>query len=290
MKTFLSPAKINWWLRVLDGRPDGFHNIETVFQEIALHDTLMVEPLSVDAECKIEGMPAEVPIESNLIYKAWQLLRARYPAQVSGVRFRIIKRIPMGGGLGGGSSNAATALKAMAEIFQLDLSGDELRNLAGALGSDTAFFIDGGCAVGRGRGEILEPQKPPPPFALILVFPTESVSTAWAYKRLSQVVRPAPTIKLDEFLRFLHVGDVTVLAKNLHNDFESVVECEPWFREARRALLDAGCAGAFLTGSGSTVVGIVEKNESSSEIARTLQHTNGLKVQVTISGRPVGGL
>ena len=290
MTTFLSPAKINWWLRVLDRRPDGFHNIETVFQEIALHDTLMVEPLPGGADCIIKGMPAEVSTETNLIFKAWQLLRVRYPAQVSGVRFRVQKRIPMGGGLGGGSSNAATALKAMAEIFQLGLSVEVLRNLAGELGSDTAFFIDGGCAVGRGRGEILEPQETPPPIPLILVFPTESVSTAWAYSQLSQATRLAPAISLEQFLSVLRSGDATALARNVHNDFECVVQGEPWFSEARRALLDAGCAGAFLTGSGSTVVGIVEKNESSSEIARTLQHTNGLKVHVTNSGRPVGGL
>ena len=290
MKTYLSPAKINWWLRVLDRRPDGFHNIETVFQEIALHDTLMVEPLTESAECIIEGMPIDVPTEENLIFKAWQLLRGAYPAKVGGVSFTVQKRIPMGGGLGGGSSNAATALKAMAEIFQLGSSADELRHLAGKLGSDTAFFIEGGCAVGRGRGEILDPQKPPPPLPLILVFPHESVSTAWAYKQLSQAPRPAPTSNLLEFLEVLRSGNAAALARKVHNDFESVVEREPWFREARRALYDAGCVGAFLTGSGSTVVGIVEKNESSSEIARTLQHTNGLKVQVTISGRPVGGL
>ena len=290
MKTFLSPAKINWWLRVLDRRPDGFHNIETVFQEIDLHDTLEVEALAGIPECHIDGMPDEVPTESNLITKAWQLLRTRYPAQVGGVRFIVHKRIPMGGGLGGGSSNAATSLKAMAQIFELGLSVDELRILAGELGSDTAFFITGGCAIGGGRGEILEHVESPPPIPLVLVFPTEGVSTAWAYGQLSKVSRPSPAITLENFLKVLHMGDPSALAQKVHNDFELVVEREPWFLEARKALLDAGCAGAFLTGSGSTVVGILQKNESSSEIARTLQHTLSLKVHVTISGRPVGGL
>lgn len=289
MSVWRSPAKINWWLRVLDRRPDGFHNIETVFQEIPLCDTLEVEALADRDECMIEGMPAGVETRSNLIWKAWDALRVAFPGRVGGVRIRIVKRIPMGGGLGGGSSNAATTLKALADLFGLSASTDDLHHVAAMLGSDTAFFLRGGCAVGRGRGELLEPVTGVAAYDLVLVFPEQGVSTAWAYGELSRRGRPRPPMEMSAFLEILGSGDPAALAGSVHNDFEAVASGMRWFEEARAALLGAGCTAAFLSGSGSTVVGVVSKEINSSEIARTLQESLRLKVEATVSKPPEGG-
>ena len=290
MSVWRSPAKINWWLRVLDRRPDGFHDIETVFQEIALHDTLELDALPGRDECLIEGMPGGVETRSNLIWRAWDALRSEYPDRVGGAVVHVTKRIPMGGGLGGGSSNAATTLKALADLYSLPATSDDLRAVASRLGSDTAFFIRGGCQVGRGRGELLEPVAAPAhPVGLVLVFPSQGVSTAWAYAELSRRGRPSPPMSLPEFLRILGPAEPAALAGAVHNDFEVVVSGLPWFGEAREALLRAGCTTAFLSGSGSTVVGVVPKEKNSREIARTLQESLRLKVEATVSKRPEGG-
>jgi len=283
---WLSPAKINWYLRVLDRRPDGYHNIETVFQEIALADEIEFE-VCERRECLIAGLPG-VPQEQNLIWRAWRLMADIHGDQVGGLRARVTKRIPMGAGLGGGSSNAATTLKAVCRLFGLKVGDDDLAAAGASLGSDVAFFIRGGCAVGRGRGEELDPVADARAIPMVLAFPDAHVSTAEAYARLAHLPRREPSSRIGAMVDALRSGDPVRVAAAVHNDFEAVAASEPWYREAAGALLRAGCLRAFLTGSGSAVVGVLQNENSASEITALVQQSFGGGV-VAITGPPAGG-
>jgi 4-diphosphocytidyl-2-C-methyl-D-erythritol kinase len=250
-----SYAKINWYLRVGQRRKDGFHEIETIFQEIDLTDELTFEPLEAPV-CEIHGMPFELPPEQNLIWRAWQLLRREVGNNVGGIRIAVQKRIPAAGGLGGASSNAATTLRALNTMFSLKLRVEELEGLGAKLGSDVAFFIRGGCAVGRGRGEVLQQIQGVPAYPLVLVFPDAKVPTAEAYQRLTGLPRPRPLAHLEAVLAALRAGDPVALAPLLHNDFQILVEKELWFTEAASLLRNLGCLNFLLSGSGSTVFGL----------------------------------
>ncbi|AXA36437.1 MAG: 4-(cytidine 5'-diphospho)-2-C-methyl-D-erythritol kinase [Candidatus Hydrogenedentota bacterium] len=251
-----SYAKINWYLRILDRRPDGYHNLETVFQEVELADRLVIEPIE-EPRCIIEGMPFDLPLEKNLIYRAWARLREAFPEKVGGIRVEVDKRIPDGGGLGGGSSNAATTLCAVNDIFSLGLSSQTLEHIGAELGSDVPFFVRGGCAVGRGRGEILEAVERVQPFEIGLVFPSVRTSTAEAYRRLAELShRPTPSHPLDGVLEALRVGDETFLSSAAFNDFDAVYGNEDWYRDGVALLKELGFERCILSGSGSTLIGI----------------------------------
>lgn len=282
MMTLLSRAKINWFLRVMHQRPDGYHEIETIFQEIELADVMRFQPL-VEPCCKIEGLPFFVPDHQNTIWRAWQAMRRRFAPKVKGLRVSVEKNIPACGGLGGGSSNAATTLRALVELFELELSLDELELIAADLGSDTAFFLRGGCAIGRGRGEQLEPLAGVPPYGLVLAFPSAQVPTAEAYAQLSRTVRCEPQVSLDELVAILRRGDVEALATAIHNDFELIVRDREWFRQACRTLKDLGCRRTFLSGSGSTVVGLKKRLEDNIFAPANKHHETSCRVLETMT-------
>jgi 4-diphosphocytidyl-2-C-methyl-D-erythritol kinase len=256
MGIWYSYAKINWYLRILDRRPDGYHNLETIFQELNLADRLSIEPLE-ERRCIIEGMPFAIPLEKNLIYRAWARLREIFPEKVGGIRVEVDKRIPDGGGLGGGSSNAATTLTALNELFSLGLASQELELIGAELGSDVAFFVRGGCAVGRGRGELLQHVESVRPFDIGLVFPSVRTSTAEAYRRLAELPnRPTPPHPLDRVLEALRMGDETLLSNTVFNAFDAVYRNEDWYRDGVAILKELGFERYMLSGSGSTLIGI----------------------------------
>ncbi|MCL6642171.1 MAG: 4-(cytidine 5'-diphospho)-2-C-methyl-D-erythritol kinase [Candidatus Bipolaricaulota bacterium] len=196
-KTVRAFAKINLGLRVLQKRPDGYHEIETFFQSIDVHDTLTVEPLE-EPEIQLEIVsPWALPQgRENLVYRAAERVLSLSPTR-AGVRVRLEKRIPIGAGLGGGSSDAAATLVGLNELLQLRLSDAQLRRLALELGSDVPYFLVGGLCRGRGRGEILE--KLPSPWGehiFLLVKPDCSLSTEAVYReyaRLMPTLTPIPS-------------------------------------------------------------------------------------------------
>ncbi|MCX7624750.1 MAG: 4-(cytidine 5'-diphospho)-2-C-methyl-D-erythritol kinase [Candidatus Sumerlaeaceae bacterium] len=250
-----SHGKINWYLRVVQRRADGFHEIETIYQEIALADEMIFEPMETP-ECDILGMPFELPKEQNLIWRAWKCMREHCGSVVEGLRVRIKKSIPACGGLGGASSNAATTLRAVNMLYKLGLADEQLEDFAASLGSDVPFFVRGGCAVGTGRGEMLQRVERVPSYSLLLAFPEAKVSTAEAYRRLSTLQRPTPRYSVWEVVKLLREGGIDELASAIHNDFEILVNQEPWFTNACSTLKQFGCLRTFLSGSGSTVVGL----------------------------------
>ncbi|MEO8380376.1 MAG: 4-(cytidine 5'-diphospho)-2-C-methyl-D-erythritol kinase [Acidobacteriota bacterium] len=224
-----SYAKINWALRITGKRADGFHDLETVFQTISLHDELTFRDADrLSLTCDEPAIPTD---ETNLVMRA---------ARASGappVAIELRKRIPAGGGLGGGSSNAATTLRALAGARA------DLPELALALGSDVPFFLIGGTAYATGRGEVLTPMASMAGIPLLLLLPDERVLTKDAFAR---VTRYSPSLGIDAYRDFAHFT----------NDFEEpVFAMLPRLRKLKQRLSDAGATWAAMSGSGSTIVG-----------------------------------
>lgn len=226
---------------------------------------------SAGKSLNLSGFPADVAAETNLVTKAWKLVHNAFPGKVGGVDIDISKMLPRGGGLGGGSSNAACTIAALNSLFELGADVETLQKLGSAIGSDVAFFIRGGTAIGRGRGEILEQQPPCPRYWLVLVVPKIGMSTKEGYQLLDAAERPAEedkTTTLTDFITNLYSGDVQRVAASVHNDFELVAERFEWYRDARKILMNAGTLRTLLCGSGSTVAGIVTDEMAGQRVAK----------------------
>ncbi|MFN2482665.1 MAG: 4-(cytidine 5'-diphospho)-2-C-methyl-D-erythritol kinase [Pyrinomonadaceae bacterium] len=258
-------AKINLALRVLGRRPDGYHEIRTIFQTISLSDRLTLRALD-DPRLELECGAPDIPTDNtNLVLRAAQLLRERFGVE-RGASIKLEKSIPAGGGLGGGSSNAAVTLAALARLWEIETTGDELSELGAALGADVPFFFTGGTALGAGRGTEITPLADAPLANLLIIAPRVKISTAEGYKSLNA---PALTKEIApaNLLVSRTGGDFPdSLPASLANDFEpSVYRLHPEVGRARDALVAAGAKGALLSGSGSSVFGVFE---SSDEVAR----------------------
>ncbi|MGE3843990.1 MAG: 4-(cytidine 5'-diphospho)-2-C-methyl-D-erythritol kinase [Vicinamibacterales bacterium] len=263
-------AKVNLDLRVLGTRPDGFHELATVFQTIGLSDHLRVEPAPADRPLVITCNDPEVPCdERNLVWKAaaalWQ--RHRGEPRPCGARVTLTKSIPAAGGLGGGSSDAAVALVLLARCWGLRVDALEFESLAAGLGSDVTFFLRGGTALGRGRGERLEPQPDLPALNVVLAFPDFGVSTADAYRwfddERGQTDFESGALEPERRDRsWIHY----------RNDLEAAVfRRHPVLARAKRIMAEAGAVLALMSGSGSTVFGLFEADTTAAAAAVTLQ-------------------
>ena len=178
-------AKINLFLEIRDKRPDGYHNLGTLFQTVDCGDRLSAEPAETLCLDGAEGITATP--DDNLVIKAAKLLRASFPDRVKadqGMRFSLAKILPTGAGLGGGSSNCAAALQLCNRIWGMGLSEADLLPVAARLGADVPFFLYGGCYFGEGKGEILSPAPDPYPFHVVIGTPECRVETGWAYGQL----------------------------------------------------------------------------------------------------------
>jgi len=246
-------AKLNLGLLITAKRPDGYHELETIFQEISLYDNVTVR-LSVSG-VTMTASGASVPCdESNIMVQAAKKMLSLSGKKV-GVALDLKKRIPIGAGLGGGSSNGAAVLKAMNILLELGLSNARLREVALEIGADVPFFIEGGASLGLGVGEILSPVKVPS-FWAVLVYPGVNISTAYAYSR----VKMRLTSKTDSIriaLNYASSGDLGGFVSCLSNDMEDAV-CPEYkvIYDIKKTLLSSGALGSFMSGSGSSVFGV----------------------------------
>lgn len=225
-----SYAKINWSLRITGRRSDGFHDLETIFQTISLHDDLTFrEADQLSLTCDDPTIPTD---ETNLVFRAARAVDARP------VAIHLSKRIPAGGGLGGGSSNAAVTLR------ELGPGRDDLPAIALSLGSDVPFFLVGGTAYATGRGEVLTPMPSMAGIPLLLVLPEDRVLTKDAFARITRYSEPVgPDKRFESFT----------------NDFEEpVFAMLPRLRTLKQRLYGAGAFYAAMSGSGSTLFGAFE--------------------------------
>jgi 4-diphosphocytidyl-2-C-methyl-D-erythritol kinase len=260
--TFTLPsfAKINFTLRIHGRRADGYHEIETVFQTITLHDELTFAAREREQfELICDDAPADIPCdETNLVYRAAIALRERFGVR-SGGRVELRKKIPAGGGLGGGSSNAAVALVGLARLWEIETDRATLAEIGAGLGADVPFFLTGGTALGTGRGTDIFPLQDAPRAHLLLVTPNVKVSTAEAYKSLDAPALTKPISPVNLTVSRTQAGISGSLRAALANDFEQVVyRLHPEIARARDALIAAGASGALLSGSGASVFGLFD--------------------------------
>jgi 4-diphosphocytidyl-2-C-methyl-D-erythritol kinase len=259
--SFKTPAKVNLGLHILGKREDGFHELETLFQMVNWCDEIKIEclPRGLELVCNQPDIPTD---DGNLVIKAAHILQNRYPNRCKGAIIHLNKNIPHGAGLGGGSGNAAGVLLGLNFLWGLDLTRDDLISIASELGSDVPFFLFSPCAIGRGRGEILEPVKNSIRFYILMVYPGFSVPTASVYGNLKlKLTKRENNISI--LKNFLLKSDFAQLGATWSNDLELFVFKEyPALSGIKNELLALGAKGALLSGSGSTVFGIFDNPET----------------------------
>jgi 4-diphosphocytidyl-2-C-methyl-D-erythritol kinase len=259
-----SPAKLNLSLEVLGLRSDGYHSIRSVMVPVSLHDDVTLKPGG--RKFVFHGGLRAPKDEGNLAWQAVRLL-ARETGVRHGLEIRIVKRIPIAAGLGGGSSNAATVLRGLNELWELGLGAEKLERLGLELGSDVPFFLRGATCLAGGRGEELEalPQKGVLEF--VIVVPPFEVSSGWAYDHMpTELTRQGSSTSMIKVA--LASDRVTLLASHLANDLEAGVAAQhPVVAEIKKRLFACGALGASMSGSGPAVFAVARDAESADEIA-----------------------
>ena len=242
--------KINLGLHIVSKRADGFHELQTVFYPVhTLCDELEINRIEKGVKLSVRNVDNLCADEDNLCVKAFRLLQRQF--DIDGVEIKLTKNIPFGAGLGGGSADAAFALKMYNELFQLQLSSMELRDLAAQLGSDTAFFIENRPVYATGRGEIMTPiDLDLSAYKIEMIKPDFSISTKEAYSG----VRPQqPAVSLNEQIK----RPITEWKQCIHNDFEdSLFPKYPALQKIKDDFYARGTVYASMSGSGSAVYGI----------------------------------
>jgi len=274
-------AKLNLRLEVLGKRPDGYHDLWSIFHLISLHDELEFEPLEngrIVLSCDNQHLPVN---EKNLVVKAARLLQGSFGSKekglsqddrLPGANITLTKNIPIGAGLGGGSSDAAAALLGLSKLWGMELSDLELHRLALELGSDVPYFLTGGTALVTGRGENIEPLTWKQDYHFVIVYPGFGVSTAWAYKNLKISLTKGPGFS-KMIGNDLSLGpDPEQLAKSLGNDLENaVIPSHPQIEQVKQQLVKSGALGALMSGSGSSVFGIFTDSGTARQSALDLK-------------------
>ena len=266
---YRSYAKLNLFLEVVSRRPDGYHDIETVFQTVELYDELTFAP---DRDgIVLEGIPVDVPPgQENIVLRAAKQLADRY-AVGQGVRIALDKRIPVAAGLAGGSGNAAATLIALNELWGLGLDGVALHALGLELGSDVPYCLVGGTVAATGRGERLDPLPALAPTWFVLVHPRLHLSTADVFNHPKLKVPEAQYVneKSDAFVQCVRALRSGEALPEIHNRLEEVVFAEhPELKAVKQRLLDAGCSAAGMSGSGPTLLGICASQAEAEAVAR----------------------
>ncbi|MDH4039036.1 MAG: 4-(cytidine 5'-diphospho)-2-C-methyl-D-erythritol kinase [Gammaproteobacteria bacterium] len=237
--TLLSPAKLNLFLHITGRRPDGYHELQTLFQLLDWGDWLEFTP-GASGEISLAAPGLDIPPADNLIYRAARLLQDAAPArELPGIHIRVDKRIPAGAGLGGGSSNAATTLLALNRLWQLGLTRGELQALGATLGADVPVFVGGHTAWAEGIGEVLTPVDLPERWYLVIT-PDCHVSTGQIFSHL-QLTRNTAPIKMATFFEGYSRNDCQELVRRLYPDVDAVFGWLERFAPAR------------LTGTGASV-------------------------------------
>ncbi len=264
-----SPAKVNLCLRIVGRRADGYHLLDSVFAPIDLCDEIVAAidgvgpgaPRAITVRCDRDDVPAD---GDNLAARAAAALLAE--CNVGGtIRLDLIKHIPPGTGLGGGSGNAATVLRGLTDALALDVTEARLAALALRLGADVPFFLGGTAARVRGIGERIEPIAGLDDLALVVAIPPVAVSTAWAFRAFAAAT-PKPAPRGDE--PALLAAGAALSAALLVNDLETVVlPAFPAIAEVKRSLLRFGASAAVMSGSGSAVVGVTASRDAAERLA-----------------------
>jgi 4-diphosphocytidyl-2-C-methyl-D-erythritol kinase len=281
-----SPAKINLYLRILGKRSDGYHALETVMLPLKFGDeiTLALAKTGLTLECDHPDLSGD---DSNIALRAAKLL-AEHCRVDYGARIVLRKRTPLAAGLGGGSSNAAAVLTGLNRLWNLNLPGATLHELAARLGSDVNFFLVGNAALCGGRGEQIKPVACKFSGTILLVNPGFGISTKWAYESWakaaaeSRLTARSPEVSL--LLRALAEDDLAGVSQSLFNSLEAPsIRKFPVLDLIKKALCENGAAGALMSGSGATVFGVFPNERGAEQSARLIREQFGPSLWTTIT-------
>jgi 4-diphosphocytidyl-2-C-methyl-D-erythritol kinase len=266
-------AKLNLWLAVRGRREDGYHDIETVFHGIDLADEIALSDATqgrVEVAVHPDGIGGIPPApDRNLAHRATRAYLEATGIQ-AGVRVDILKRIPMGAGLGGGSADAAGVLVLLRARFGTP-SDVEMLEIATGLGSDVPYFLYGGTAVGRGRGERIEAIHAPERLWFVLGLSDRGLSTADVYDRWDALSHNPGQPSSEALRTALRAGDPAAIGRRLHNDLEAAaLDLRPELVDKKRRMVAAGALGACITGSGPTIFGIAGSERHARSVAARL--------------------
>lgn len=262
-----APAKVNLTLGVLGRRPDGYHEVRSVMQAVSLADRLLFEPAR-DGALLLEGGSGDAPpVETNLVLRAARAL-AEAGGTATGARIRLEKRIPVGAGLGGGSSDAAATILALNRLWGLEMPLPDLTRIAAQLGSDVPFFLSQGTALAEGRGERLTFLPAAPVLWLALVKPSASLPTPRVYAEYARS-RPAPQDDVTpRMLDALATGSVEDVARCLRNDLQSAaIALCPEIDNVLSLMMESGAVAAQVSGSGSACFALCRSRERAGAVA-----------------------
>jgi 4-diphosphocytidyl-2-C-methyl-D-erythritol kinase len=269
----LSPCKVNFILNILGKRPDGYHDLETVFFPVPVHDVLTFEKQTdgIALACSDPALPVD---SKNLVYRAAEVFFSAAGIR-AGIRIYLKKNLPLAAGLGGGSANAAVALNALNTLFDNPLNSVQLHELAAQLGSDVPFFLQNQPALGVGRGELVQPFSPFPSlqeYWILLIHPGFGVSTVWAYKNLGLF----PTAlngtrgRAELLVEALKTGSWESAKPHFYNSLEApVFDKYPILALFKNFLLANGASVALMSGSGSTTFALFQaKNQAETALEK----------------------
>lgn len=250
-------AKINLGLDVVRKRPDGYHEVRMIMQTIGLHDRLSLNVIDSPQIKMKTNLPYLPTNENNIVYKAVSLIKEKYQIN-SGIFINLQKKIPVSAGLAGGSTDAAAALSGMNQLFDLNLSLEELKALGLMLGADVPYCLMGGTALSEGIGEILTPLPPFPNCHILLVKPKISVSTKYVYQNLDlDKINNHPNI--DGIIQGIKNKDLLMATNNFANVLEGVtIKKYPEISDIKKTMIEQGAIVSMMSGSGPSVFGIFD--------------------------------
>ncbi|GMG95249.1 4-(cytidine 5'-diphospho)-2-C-methyl-D-erythritol kinase [Tepidimicrobium xylanilyticum] len=264
-----SYAKINLALDILYKRDDGYHEINTIMQQIDLKDRVVIrnKDSGIDIQCNNKDVPID---RNNLVYKAWEKIREKTGIN-RGVGIIIDKKIPIAAGLAGGSSNGGAVLKGLNLLWDLNLSDEELMEIGKKIGADVPFCIMGGTAWARGIGEKLTKLKGFSGYNILLANVGIPVSTEWVYKNMD-LKSIHERIDIEKVIKYMEEGNLLKLGQSIENVMESVVMTKyPQVKMVKEDMIKFGALGSLMSGSGPTVFGLFDDEEKLYRCKRELE-------------------
>lgn len=263
------PAKINLSLDVIGKRPDGYHLLRMLMQSVSLYDYVTVEKIeeNIELTCSRQDIPCD---KSNTAYKMACIILDKYNIHC-GVKIHIEKNIPSGAGLAGGSADAAGVMKAMNQLFNLNMSMQEMLDEGLKVGADVPYCIMGGTALAEGIGERLTPLRPLKKTWCVIAKPDIAISTKEAYGalRMDKIIRHPAT---DQLIGYIKAGEVKKLASGMVNVLEDAcISRYPEIYEIRKLMQQQGAMGSMMTGSGSAVFGLFQSRNDAERCSNALK-------------------
>lgn len=264
-----APAKINLFLKVLGVRPDGYHEISTIMQAVDLHDDVEVREAGV-TNVTFDSAFGE-PTRPDLVETAIEAMQKRLDI-LSAFEAHVLKAIPIGSGLGGGSSDAAAAITAVNELTGGRFTTSELTEIASEIGADVAFFLQGGTAIAHGKGDAIEPLLCPQTLWWVIAMSGDGLETAEAYRHFDEMGAASTPETPEKLVSALAVGDVGAIGLGLHNDLEvAAFDLRPELADLKSDLFALGAMGAVMSGSGAAIVALCSGPEAADSFAARLE-------------------